>query len=166
MPNRCIVAGCDKTPKDDVSLHLFPKEEKLLKIWTAKVRLTRAKWKGPTQYSTICSDHFAHTDYEDFGLYSEFGMKFRRKLKATAVPVIRLPSNNPDQPVSADKPTRPAAMKRERKRVRWNKFACSRAYCPLAQPQLLPRRASGGDCTPVLPVYSFAVTKCLWLKIY
>ena len=118
MPNRCVVAGCDKTPKDGVSLHFFPKDEKLLKIWTAKVRLTRAKWQGPTRYSTICSDHFTDTDFEfeDFGLYSDFGMKFRRKLKATAIPVIRLPSDKQDnQP--ADKPTRPAAMKRERKRV-------------------------------------------------
>ena len=44
-----------------------------------------------------CSDHFTDDDFEDSGP-SDFGMKFRRKLKATAIPAIA---------------TRPAAMKRE-----------------------------------------------------
>ena len=44
-------------------------------------------------------------------LYSDFGMKFRRRLQASAIPVIRLSPSD-----KQDKPTRPAAMKRERRR--------------------------------------------------
>lgn len=115
MPNRCIVAGCSKTPKDDVSLHNFPKDENLRKIWIAKVKLTRAEWQGPSEWSTICSDHFAVDDFENPGLYSEFGMKKRRsKLKDSAIPTIRFGVKSSKK---QDLPTRPAAVKRERKRV-------------------------------------------------
>ncbi|XP_054760837.1 THAP domain-containing protein 10-like [Lytechinus pictus] len=114
MPNRCIVAGCSNTPKDDVSLHRFPKDENLRKLWISKVKLTRADWRGPSDWSTICSDHFSAEDFEDTGLYSSFGMKVRSKLIDSAVPTIRLgvkPSKKQDVP------TRSAVEKRERKRI-------------------------------------------------
>ena len=59
MPARCVVAGCSNTSKDGVSLHRFPKAEKLRNIWTSKVKLTRGKWPGPSATSLICSDHFS-----------------------------------------------------------------------------------------------------------
>lgn len=42
MPSKCIVAGCSNTTKDGMSLHLFPKDVKIRKLWTAskpKVKL-------------------------------------------------------------------------------------------------------------------------------
>ena len=115
MPNRCIVAGCSGTSKDDVSLHRFPKEENLRKIWTSKVKLTRADWHGPSDYSTICSNHFSEDDFEDRGIYSSFGMKqMKRKLKDGAIPKIRLGVTSVKK---QDVARRSAAEKRERKRV-------------------------------------------------
>ena len=55
MPTRCIVAGCSNTTKEDVSLHKFPKDVTLRKIWTSKVKLTRGQWTGHTDTSVICS---------------------------------------------------------------------------------------------------------------
>ena len=101
-----------------MSLHRFPKDENLQKIWISRVKLTRADWPRPGKFSTICSDHFAEDDFEDQGHYSSFGMKQKkRKLKDSAIPMIRLgvkPSKKPDVPM------RSAAEKRERKRVSWN----------------------------------------------
>ena len=60
MPMRCVAAECSKTTKDGVSLHLFPTDPNLRRIWTTKVKTTRVKWDGPTQYSALCSDHFVY----------------------------------------------------------------------------------------------------------
>ncbi|XP_063950920.1 uncharacterized protein LOC129260174 isoform X2 [Lytechinus pictus] len=89
MPTRCIVAGCSNTTKENVSLHRFPRDPSLRKVWTSKVKLTRANWAGPSDTSVICSVHFAETDFEEPGLWTEFGLKKQRRLKATAIPNIR-----------------------------------------------------------------------------
>ena len=88
MPARCIVAGCSNKTKDGVSLHVFPKDENLRRIWTSKVKLTRGNWKGPSDTSVICSAHFEDSDF-DHGLYSLFSLKKLRRLKPDAVPIIK-----------------------------------------------------------------------------
>ncbi|XP_071496168.1 uncharacterized protein [Diadema antillarum] len=91
MPTRCIVAGCSNTSKDGVSLHFFPRDPKLRKIWTQRVKITRGNWNGPTESSAVCGAHFTEEDYEDMGLYSSFNIKKTRRLKADAVPTIKSP---------------------------------------------------------------------------
>uniref|UniRef100_UPI00358FB14E uncharacterized protein isoform X2 n=1 Tax=Myxine glutinosa TaxID=7769 RepID=UPI00358FB14E len=85
MPARCIVAGCSNTYKNGVSMHGFPQDAAVRKIWIAKVKLTRAKWQGPTVSSVICSAHFEDDSYNT-GLYSQFGMSKLKRLKANAIP--------------------------------------------------------------------------------
>jgi hypothetical protein len=43
MPVYYVAAGCSNTYQDGVSMHRFSTDPKHRKIWTAKVRLTRAK---------------------------------------------------------------------------------------------------------------------------
>ncbi|XP_077569235.1 uncharacterized protein LOC144194207 isoform X5 [Stigmatopora nigra] len=89
MPMRCIVAGCGKTNKQGVSLHTFPKDKNMKRIWTAKVKLNRAHWEGPSDTSVICSAHFEASDFEDSeALWAEFGLKKKKRLKANAIPNI------------------------------------------------------------------------------
>ena len=117
MPSRCVVAGCSKTTKDDgVSLHLFPRGENVRRMWIAKVKLTRAKWSGPSESSVMCSAHFKEDDF-DSGLHSQFAIARKRTLKSSAVPTIQLgagPSSEKKPPRRADPR---AAAKRERMRV-------------------------------------------------
>lgn len=60
----CVVAGCSKRQTDDVSVHSFPKDERQRAAWTRFVKLTRADWTGPSQYTVICSEHFNEECYE------------------------------------------------------------------------------------------------------
>ena len=87
MPSRCVAAGCSNTTKDGVSLHRFPSDPKYRRIWTTKVKLTRAKWSGPTEHSFLCSTHFAQTCFER-GLHSQFGMAYKAMLLPDAIPMI------------------------------------------------------------------------------
>ncbi|XP_060759898.1 uncharacterized protein LOC132870278 [Neoarius graeffei] len=115
MPTRCIITGCGNTYKDGISFHRFPKDETIKKAWVKKVRLTRAKWKGPSASSSVCSEHFADSDFQDSGsYYTQFGMRKKKKLlKSTAIPNVTLGVKRSPKP----QPTRSAWMKRERKRV-------------------------------------------------
>jgi hypothetical protein len=88
MPTRCIVAGCSNTTKEGVSLHHFPKDEILRKKWTARVKLTRVKWEGPSDCSVICSDHFDDASF-DRGMHAMFSINKKRRLKPDAIPVIK-----------------------------------------------------------------------------
>lgn len=65
MPVYCVAAGCSNTYQDGVSMHRFPTDPKYRKIWTAKVRLTRAKWKGPSMYTSLCSEHFEPSCFDN-----------------------------------------------------------------------------------------------------
>ena len=113
MPARCIVAGCSNTTKDGVSLHVFPKDENLRRIWTSKVKLTRGNWKGPSDTSVICSAHFEDSDF-DHGLYSLFSLKKLRRLKPDAVPIIK---SNVVPHAEKKRGVRTAAEKRKKIRV-------------------------------------------------
>ena len=79
MPSRCVAAGCSNI-KDGVSLHQFPSDPKYRRIWTTKVKLTRAKWSGPTE-------HFEQTCFER-GLHSQFGVAYKAMLLPDAIPTI------------------------------------------------------------------------------
>ena len=119
MPTRCIAAGCSKTTKDGVSLHLFPADPKYRRLWAAKVRLTRAKWSGPTSFSALCSEHFEPLCFES-GIHHSFDMTRRAILKHDAVPTI-FPASGKSKKVSErrDEP-RGAFAKREKNRVSLN----------------------------------------------
>ncbi|KAK0146404.1 G2/M phase-specific E3 ubiquitin-protein ligase [Merluccius polli] len=87
-PNYTSEPGSNRsnTNQHGVSLHRFPKDEKIRNSWIKQVKLTRAEWSGPSDSSTICSDHFSEEDFEDAGYYSEFGMTKKKVLKASAIP--------------------------------------------------------------------------------
>ena len=85
MPKRCVAAGCSNTSADGVSMHKFPLDPKLRRIWAKKVRLTRAKWQGPSMHSVLCSAHFTPEDLDD-GLYQQFGFSRKHQLKPDAIP--------------------------------------------------------------------------------
>ncbi|XP_071792349.1 uncharacterized protein [Asterias amurensis] len=87
MTKRCVAAGCSNTTSAGVSLHKFPLDPKIRRIWAKKVRLTRAKWQGPTEHSTLCCSHFTPECFEG-GLHQEFGLKRKRFLKPEAIPTI------------------------------------------------------------------------------
>ena len=113
MTSRCVAAGCSNTTKDGVSLHRFPSDPKYRRIWTIKVKLTRAKWSGPTEHSFLCSAHFEQTCFER-SLHSQFGMAYKAMLLSDAIPTIFLLSK---KAVKAPTKKRGAFVKRERLRV-------------------------------------------------
>ena len=80
MPQSFVVALCSRGTKDGVSLHSFPKDTALRKLWTRAVRVHRAKWDGPTERSTLRSLHFAKVCYEqEAQLWIRLGLS-RKKL--------------------------------------------------------------------------------------
>ena len=118
MPRRCVVAGCSNTAKEGVSLHSFPKDEHFRKLWTQKVKLTRADWDGPSPFSFVCSAHFPEDAFEA-GLHSRFGIKRLRRLKLDAIPVIRLQQGAEGEAESSTSHQRkPRAAVEKRKRIR------------------------------------------------
>ena len=90
MPERCVAAGCSRTPKDNVSLHTFPKQAELRRKWSKAVKANRADWSEPTGNSALCSMHFLSDCYEAETLLKEsMGLPVkRRKLKGDAVPTL------------------------------------------------------------------------------
>ena len=111
MVKRCVAANCSDTYKDGVSLFKFPKDKKLRQLWKKQVQRTRAKWKGPSDFSYLCSCHFTEDCFEapsstssnsyqnkncslTIIIYAEeIGYKTRQMLKSGAVPSI-FPTNN------------------------------------------------------------------------
>ena len=90
MVKRCVAAGCSNTYSDGVSLFLFLKDHARRLQWTKQVQRTRAEWKGPSEHSVLCSDHFDEDSFEpDTAIASSLGIdKLRRRLKADAVPTV------------------------------------------------------------------------------
>uniref|UniRef100_A0A1X7T5A5 THAP-type domain-containing protein n=1 Tax=Amphimedon queenslandica TaxID=400682 RepID=A0A1X7T5A5_AMPQE len=58
MGRNCVAAGCTNTYKSGVSLFSFPKDKQVRNKWIKEVQKTKACWKGPSDYSCVCSDHF------------------------------------------------------------------------------------------------------------
>ena len=88
---RCVAANCGNTNADGVSLHSFPINVSIRRQWIDFVKLKRAKWVSPTQYSALCSAHFP---IECFPFRFRFEMEHMGrslknvKLNADAVPSI------------------------------------------------------------------------------
>ena len=111
MGKNCVAAGCSNTHKKGISLFKFP-TDKHLRI--RQVQRTRDKWKGPSEYSCICSQHFTEDCFEPMSVMSsKVGVKMNQP---DAVPTI-FPCPN-DAPI----PKRAPAVfeKRERARVYYN----------------------------------------------
>ncbi len=111
--------GCSAVAKDrEVSLHRFPKEKGARQAWVRFVRRTRV-WEGPTDSSTVCSQHFTPADFSNL---TQFTMGFSKGLKLQPAAVPSVPPNVTSataaaQPATARATARPAARKRELHRV-------------------------------------------------
>ncbi|XP_061195141.1 THAP domain-containing protein 10-like [Saccostrea echinata] len=93
----CVVAGCSKRQSDGVSVHVFPKDERLRAAWCRFVKLTRADWSGPSKYTVICSDHFNEDCYEvHFSLMKDFGIPAKKRPRQGSIPSI-YPKRKRDQ---------------------------------------------------------------------
>ena len=107
------IAGCSNTTKDGVSLQRFPSDPKYRRIWTTKVKLTRARWSGPMEHSSLCSAHFEQTCFER-GLHSQFGLAYKAMLVKDAIPTIFSLSK---KAVKAPMKKKGAFLKRERFKI-------------------------------------------------
>jgi hypothetical protein len=69
MPDTCVAGFCYRTAKKNgVSFHLFPagaKNEERRKQWITFVQRGRKDFDGPSQYSKLCSAHFAEDCYDN-----------------------------------------------------------------------------------------------------
>lgn len=90
---RCVVMNCQKTNLDGVSLHQFPKDEKICAKWDKFVNIKRSN--GTSGSGHICSDHFKPEDYHGFMRRME-GFSSKLLLKDYAVPTIYQPAINLD----------------------------------------------------------------------
>uniref|UniRef100_A0A1X7UT67 THAP-type domain-containing protein n=1 Tax=Amphimedon queenslandica TaxID=400682 RepID=A0A1X7UT67_AMPQE len=70
MGKNCVAAGCTNIHKSGVSLFSFPKD-KIRNKWIKEEQKTRACWKGPSDYSCACSDHFTEDCFKPRSLISE-----------------------------------------------------------------------------------------------
>ena len=87
MPTRCIAAGCSKSTKDGVRLHVFPAEPRYGRLWVTKVRLTRAIVVRSDVFFSAGSEHFEPSCFES-GIHHTFDMKKKVILKHDAIPAI------------------------------------------------------------------------------
>lgn len=72
MPMRCVVQNCSCTRADGVSLHKFPKNKVLSRLWT-KFVLTHRKNFSPSDHSCVCSRHFTSSDFVDNSVKTSLG---------------------------------------------------------------------------------------------
>ena len=91
MVKRCIATRCSNTQSDGVSLFHFPRDPLLRLQWTRQVQRTRDGWKGPNDYSVVCSEHFTSDCFEeDSTIVAKFGIE----KKANVVPTVFLHANS------------------------------------------------------------------------
>ena len=60
----CVAANCSNKKSPTVSLFNFLKDPELSRKWIINIQRTRAEWKGPTQNSVLCSEHFDSSCFE------------------------------------------------------------------------------------------------------
>ncbi|WAR27486.1 LOW QUALITY PROTEIN: hypothetical protein MAR_013190, partial [Mya arenaria] len=123
--SRCCVGGCSNVPGNGISLHTFPKEEKLRKQWIRSIQMTgsecsRAGWQGPSKNGSanaqlVCSEHFELTMFTMTTRTKwSLGLAYRTALIDEAIPTLfgdKVRKSNLDQ-VQA----RPVVRKREVRR--------------------------------------------------
>ncbi|XP_029299075.1 protein Wiz-like isoform X2 [Cottoperca gobio] len=90
---RCAVWGCGAVSKSSRGMFLWPKDEKMSRLWTRQVCLMRANFAGPgkrgSMKPTICGKHFEKSCFEQSTMMAmEMGFKNKFKLNADAVPTI------------------------------------------------------------------------------
>ena len=65
--SQCCVGGCNNVPGHGVSLHTFPKDEIVCRMWVKAIQMTRSdcsrvEWTGSKSASPnaqlVCSQHF------------------------------------------------------------------------------------------------------------
>lgn len=117
MPRRCVVGGCNNIPGGDISVHKFPKESKLRRIWINFVNITRSDFVC-TENSVICSAHFEEDCFEaSFLLKQQFGLGSRgRALTEGKYPTIT--RKDETGPLQSSKKRRLSSERRQRKQVR------------------------------------------------
>ena len=71
----------------DISMHCFPRDEGLRRLWIQFVMRYRTKF-APSQNSTLCSDHFAPTSFERKLLLEAEADRKPNLLKRRPVPTI------------------------------------------------------------------------------
>ena len=64
MGKHCSVYGCNGNSDNGLSMHSFPKNPKIRRLWIKFVDNTRAEWT-PRVYDNVCSRHFTPDDYTD-----------------------------------------------------------------------------------------------------
>ena len=85
MGKRCVAAGSNMNG-NGVSLFRFSQDPALRAQWNKQVQRTRADWKGATEYSVLCSEHFTSKCFEeDSFIVAQFGLTrvFHRSTAAT-----------------------------------------------------------------------------------
>ena len=117
----CVAANCSNKKSDTISLFNFPKDPELRQKWIKNVQRTRAEWKGPTQNSVLCSEHFKSSCFEaSYDLAAKMGLQKRRKLKPDAVPtifkrpVVQLPSQSAQYGHGSPDDAGPSVLSRKR----------------------------------------------------
>lgn len=109
MAARCSASGCENGRSSAVSLHYYPNDPYLRRLWAGAV--DRPNWT-PKKRSLLCSDHFAADCYERSPiLQNEFGLSTKyAKLKSGSVPTIfkrkRPADTERDPPLSHGKQAR------------------------------------------------------------
>ena len=91
MPT-CAVFGCTSGNRQNknVSMHSFPKEKNILKIW--KIRTKRLD-TFDVKTARICCKHFREDDYKRDMRHELMKCKKKYKLKIGAVPTLCLPGS-------------------------------------------------------------------------
>ena len=85
---RCVAAGCSNTTSATVSLHKFPSNPAIRQLWVKAVQKTRAEWKGPSEHSRLCSEHFEDSCSEsNVGIASKMGIQTLRRLRLMLFPL-------------------------------------------------------------------------------
>ncbi|XP_061186291.1 uncharacterized protein LOC133194330 [Saccostrea echinata] len=122
-----FVAACSNRLSDSITLHVFPKDEKQRSAWTRFVKLTRADWHGPSQYTVICSKYFKDDCFEaSFSLMKYLRMSAKRRLCPGSTPSLYLKRKIDDlntafikSPTGLGSPAtkRQAVVKCEKKRI-------------------------------------------------
>ncbi len=77
MPKRCVVGKCGAVNKDGLSLHKFPKDERIRKSWVEFVESTRPDFNHLSPYSYVSSLHFKPDCYEKNELAKSLGFGTR-----------------------------------------------------------------------------------------